>query len=95
MGCKHYRRQDSDGDGIPDVVEERFGTDPTRADTDRDRIPDGKDRIPRAAPVKSPKDRNALLDMIIMRKRTREEQMSLAEKSFTEVIEAEKKKRGL
>jgi hypothetical protein len=38
---------------------------------------------------------NALLDMIIMRKRTRDEQVSLAEKSFTEIIEAEKKKRGL
>lgn len=38
---------------------------------------------------------NALLDMIIMRKRTRDEQISLAEKSFAEVIEAEKKKRGL
>jgi hypothetical protein len=38
---------------------------------------------------------NALLDMIIMRKRTRDEQLSLAEKSFTEIIEAEKKKRGL
>jgi hypothetical protein len=37
---------------------------------------------------------NALLDMIIMRKRTRDEQMALAEKSFAEVIEAEKKKRG-
>ena len=38
---------------------------------------------------------NALVDMIIMRKRTRDEQMSLAEKSFAELIEAEKKKRGL
>ena len=35
---------------------------------------------------------NALLDMIIMRKRTRDEQIALAEKSFIEVIEAEKKK---
>jgi hypothetical protein len=38
---------------------------------------------------------NALLDMIIMRKRTRDEQMSLAEKSFAEIVEAEKKKRQL
>jgi hypothetical protein len=38
---------------------------------------------------------NALLDMIIMRKRTRDEQISLAEKSFAEIIEAEKKKRRL
>jgi hypothetical protein len=38
---------------------------------------------------------NALLDMIIMRKRTRDEQIQLAEKSFAEIIESEKKKRGL
>ena len=38
---------------------------------------------------------NAMLDMIIMRRRTRDEQISLAEKSFADVIEAEKKKRGL
>jgi hypothetical protein len=38
---------------------------------------------------------NALLDMVIMRKRTRDEQVALAEKSFAEVLEAEKKKRGL
>jgi hypothetical protein len=38
---------------------------------------------------------NAMLDMIIMRKRTRDEQISLAEKSFADVLEAEKKKRGL
>ena len=38
---------------------------------------------------------NALLDMIIMRKRTRDEQTALAEKSFADIIEQEKKKRGL
>ena len=38
---------------------------------------------------------NAMLDMIIMRKRTRDDQIALAEKSFAELIEAEKKKRGL
>ena len=38
---------------------------------------------------------NAMLDMIIMRKRTRDEQVALAEKSFADIIEAEKKKRGL
>ena len=37
----------------------------------------------------------AILDIFIMRKRTRAEQMSLAEKSFADIIEAEKKKRGL
>ena len=38
---------------------------------------------------------NALLDMIIMRKRTRDEQIALAQKSFADLVEAEKKKRGL
>lgn len=37
---------------------------------------------------------NALLDMIIVRKRVRDEQTALAEKSFAEIVEAEKKKRG-
>jgi hypothetical protein len=38
---------------------------------------------------------NALLDMIIVRKKTRDEQTSLAEKTLAEIIEEEKKKRGL
>jgi hypothetical protein len=38
---------------------------------------------------------NALLDMIIMRKRTRDEQLSLAEKTVAELIDAEKKKREM
>ena len=38
---------------------------------------------------------NAMVDMIIMRKRTRDEQIALAEKSFADIIEAEKKNRGL
>jgi hypothetical protein len=37
---------------------------------------------------------NALLDFVIMRKRTRDEQNALARQSLAE-IEAEKKKRGL
>lgn len=32
---------DTDGDGIPDVIERRTGTDPLNADTDGDGIPDG------------------------------------------------------
>jgi hypothetical protein len=32
--------QDSDGDGIPDVVENQIGTDPTKIDSDGDGIPD-------------------------------------------------------
>jgi hypothetical protein len=34
---------DSDQDGLTDFLEERVGTDPTRADTDQDTIPDGKE----------------------------------------------------
>jgi hypothetical protein len=37
---------------------------------------------------------NAMLDMIIMRKRTRDEQLHLAEKAFADIVEAEKKKRS-
>jgi hypothetical protein len=37
---------------------------------------------------------NAMLDMIIMRKRTRDEQTHLAEKAFSDIVEAEKKKRS-
>ena len=33
--------RDSDGDGIPDVVERRIGTDPLSTDTDGDGMPDG------------------------------------------------------
>jgi hypothetical protein len=38
---------------------------------------------------------NAMVDMVIMRKRTRDEQIALAQKSFADIIEEEKKKRGL
>jgi hypothetical protein len=41
-------RQDSDGDGLPDVVERWIGTAPDRADTDADGLPDGQDRTPNA-----------------------------------------------
>jgi hypothetical protein len=36
----------------------------------------------------------AALDMLIVRRRTREEQVSLAEKSFASLAEEEKRKRG-
>jgi hypothetical protein len=36
-----YRRLDTDGDALPDVVEGRLGTDPLRADTDGDGTSDG------------------------------------------------------
>jgi hypothetical protein len=39
-------RRDSDGDGVPDLVEERIGTDPHNADTDGDGIADGRDGLP-------------------------------------------------
>jgi len=42
-------RRDSDDDGIPDLVEERLGTDPRDADTDGDGIIDGKDGLPLVA----------------------------------------------
>ena len=34
---------DTDGDGVPDTVERRLGTNPNRRDSDRDGTPDGKE----------------------------------------------------
>ncbi len=34
---------DTDGDGLPDVVETIIGTDPNNPDSDRDRLPDGRE----------------------------------------------------
>ncbi len=42
--------KDSDGDGLTDLVEERFGTDPTRVDTDGDGLSDAVDPCPKAPP---------------------------------------------
>ena len=42
-------RKDSDGDGLTDIVEARFRTDPDKADTDGDGIPDNLDLNPRFA----------------------------------------------
>lgn len=44
--------KDSDQDGLPDVVEERFFTKPDDRDTDGDGIPDGKDTNPLVGNVK-------------------------------------------
>lgn len=55
-------RKDSDGDGLPDVVEKRLGTDPLKADTDGDGIPDEQDANPLAAPAKG--DRATLLQTV-------------------------------
>lgn len=41
-------RQDSDGDGLTDLVEARLGTDPRKEDSDRDGLPDGIDANPLA-----------------------------------------------
>lgn len=40
------RSPDSDGDGLPDDVEDLFGTDPGRADTDLDGLGDAEDPCP-------------------------------------------------
>jgi outer membrane protein assembly factor BamB len=44
---------DRDGDGLPDLTESAFGTDPDRPDTDGDGIPDGRDAAPFAPPAKT------------------------------------------
>ncbi len=38
-----YLPDDSDGDGLPDFLEEKYGTDPKNADTDGDGIDDGQE----------------------------------------------------
>ena len=38
--------QDSDGDGVPDLVEEQLGSDPRAPDTDGDGVPDSLDPAP-------------------------------------------------
>jgi outer membrane protein assembly factor BamB len=41
---------DRDADGLPDLTEAAFGTDPGKADSDGDGVPDGRDPSPGAAP---------------------------------------------
>ena len=41
--CIPVASVDQDGDGIPDSVEERLGTDPQRRDSDNDGLPDGQE----------------------------------------------------
>ncbi|MBS1720431.1 MAG: PQQ-binding-like beta-propeller repeat protein [Armatimonadetes bacterium] len=43
-------RRDSDKDGLPDLVEAKFGLNPKSADTDGDGLRDDVDRCPNAAP---------------------------------------------
>ena len=42
---------DRDGDGLTDLTEAAFGTDPARRDSDGDGVPDGRDAVPLAAPA--------------------------------------------
>ncbi|WP_375768090.1 hypothetical protein NR798_41465 [Archangium gephyra] len=44
-------QKDSDADGLPDLVEERFLTDPKAADTDGDGLSDGEDPLPHVPAV--------------------------------------------
>ena len=48
-------RKDSDGDGLTDIVEAKFRTDPNNADTDGDGVPDNLDMNPRFAPQRTEK----------------------------------------
>ncbi len=49
-------QKDTDGDGIPDSVEELIGTDPLSADTDKDGVIDSKDIEPTDPTIKSKDD---------------------------------------
>ncbi|MCW3061234.1 MAG: hypothetical protein JWQ02_3055 [Capsulimonas sp.] len=55
-------RKDTDRDGLSDLVEKRFGTDPGKTDTDADGLPDNQDMNPLAGPTIS--DRATLLQTI-------------------------------
>ena len=46
-------QQDSDGDKIPNVVEEQIGTDPNNADTDGDGVPDGAEQAAGTNPLEA------------------------------------------
>lgn len=60
-------RQDSDGDGLTDLIEARLLTDPRSADTDADGIPDGEDPLPQvpAAPQREAEPMAQVLSALI------------------------------
>jgi len=56
-------RKDSDGDGLTDIVETKFRTDPNNADTDGDGIPDNLDMNPRFASNRT--DKSVIFEALI------------------------------
>lgn len=55
--------KDSDSDGLTDIVEAKFRTDPNNADTDNDGVPDNLDLNPRFAPSRT--DKTIIFETII------------------------------
>ena len=53
---------DSDGDGLPDVVELSFGSDPLQGDTDRDGLSDRDEYLLSTDPRRSDSDRDGMPD---------------------------------
>jgi tetratricopeptide (TPR) repeat protein len=62
-------KRDSDGDGLPDLYEEKILTDPTDADSDGDGIGDAEDRLPNASGAKGPRhaDEDAITRRVLGR----------------------------
>ena len=56
-------RKDSDGDGLTDIVEAKFRTDPNNDDTDGDGIPDNMDMNPRFASNRT--DKSIIFEALI------------------------------
>jgi hypothetical protein len=49
-------QKDTDADGLPDLIEERFLTDPKAADTDADGLSDGEDPLPQVPAIQRGKE---------------------------------------